>query len=67
MFQPSPNTYESVRPAFDMAAMLERLSDLDNAELERIQDDLDFWHFTGCASPRLKALLAETETLRKAA
>ena len=67
MFDPSPDLSESVLPAFDTGAMLEKLSALDAGELARIEDDLDFWHFTGCASPRLRALLAGAEALRQAA
>ena len=67
MFDPSQKSSDRSGPAFDMAAMLEKLGALDADELIRIEDDLDFWHFTGCASPRLRALLAGAEALRQAA
>ena len=67
MSDPSQKQCDRSYPAFDMAAMLEKLGALDAGELARIEDDLDFWHFTGCASPRLRALLAGAEALRQAA
>lgn len=67
MSDPSQKQCDRSCPAFDMAAMLEKLGALDAGELARIEDDLDFWHFTGCASPRLRALLAGAEALRQAA
>ena len=67
MFHPSPTLNRSGRPAIDMAVMVEKLSTLDAAELARVEDDLDFWHFTGCVSPRLRELLTGTEALSQAA
>ncbi|MXQ07962.1 hypothetical protein GQ651_08900 [Alphaproteobacteria bacterium GH1-50] len=43
--------------SFDMDIMLALLSDLDDAALSAIEDDLDFYHFSGVASDRLKGLL----------
>ena len=45
------------RIAFDMDIMVALLSDLDDAALAAIEDDLDFFHFSGIASDRLKGLL----------
>ena len=42
----------------DMDALMAALRPLDPAELARIEDDLDFYHFTGLPSARLKSLIA---------
>ena len=53
--QPAPD--EQASP-MDMDALMAALRPLDPAELARIEDDLDFYHFTGLPSARLKSLIA---------
>ena len=63
---PHASSLRSARP-FDMAAMIARLKTLDESELAQVEDDLDFYHFTGCPTPRLQALLTEASEMRDAA
>lgn len=67
MFDRIQTSSESVEFAFDMKAMVARLRDLDDAELALIEDDLDFYHFSGFVSDRLKALFEDTAALKSAA
>ena len=52
-----PHISPQDRTAFDMDIMVALLSDLDDAAIAAIEDDLDFFHFSGIASDRLKGLL----------
>ncbi len=67
MFDPFPASSESAQPAFDMERMVAALGRLSDADLARIEDDLDFYHFTGCCSDRLQALLSTARPLRNVA
>lgn len=52
---------ECVPPAFGLAnsseAMLSAISDLSDAELAALEDDLDFCHFAGVPSHRILAVM----------
>ena len=47
----------------DGASLSALLSSLSDEEIEEIEDDLDFAHFSGGLTPRLAALIEKIETL----
>lgn len=67
MFDPFPTSEDASPPMFSMEDMVMALRNLDAAELARVEDDLDFYQFTGCLSERLKSLLAAARPLRHVA
>ena len=58
MTRPSPSFGSPAHLVFDMDALVAALRLLDDRELARVEDDLDFYHFTGFPSDRLRALMA---------
>ena len=67
MFHPFAPTEDVPTPIFDMEAMMAVLRGLDAGDLARVEDDLDFYHFTGGLTPRLKRLMAAAQPMRKVA
>ena len=67
MFDTSPQTDRDIIPAFETEVMVSILSRLDDVELARVEDDLNLFHFSGCPTPRLRALLNEAANRQAAA
>lgn len=67
MFDRIQTSSEPVSRPLDMEALVARLRVLDDVALAQIEDDLDFFHFTGFASDRLKALFDTAAPLQSAA
>lgn len=67
MFDTVPPTDRNATPEFDIEVMMALLSCLDDEELRAIEDDLDFYHFSGSPPPRLRALLKRASRQRSAA
>lgn len=67
MFDPVPPSFPMSESGLDMVAMMDALCALDDAELAKVEDDLDFFHFTGFPSERLRGLIAAATLLRDVA
>ena len=67
MFDTFPPTDLNAAPEFETEAMVAVLSFLDDDELARVEDDLNFFHFSGCPTPRLAALFRKASATQAAA
>ena len=48
-------------------ALMDVLAELDDSDLEELEDDLNFYHFSGVASERLQAIFDRAQAIAQAA